>query len=155
MHTETAVRMRGSIETMFRYAARVEDWPRILPHYRSVRVLAVEDAGRIVEMKARRGWMPIWWWARQTVLPDARRIRFTHVRGATRGMEVEWRFDRLADGEFAVSIVHDLALAWPLIGPAVARWIIGPMFVEPTARATLGRIKRLMESEPTPAPRGY
>ena len=62
MHTETAVRMRGSIETMFRYAARVEDWPRILPHYRSVRVLAVEDAGRIVEMKARRGWMPIWWW---------------------------------------------------------------------------------------------
>jgi aromatase len=151
MHTETAVRMRGPIEAMFRYAARVEDWPRILPHYREVRVLAADGAGRIVEMKARRGWIPIWWRARQTVLPETHRIRFTHVRGVTRGMEVEWRFDRLAGGEYAVSIVHDLAPAWPLIGPAVARWIIGPLFVEPTARATLGCIKRLVESEPATA----
>lgn len=151
MHTETAVRIRGSADTIFRYAAEVEEWPRILPHYRGVRVLAATGPTRLVEMRARRGWIPLWWCARQTVLPDARRVRFTHVRGITRGMEVEWRFEPAAGGEVAVSIVHDLLLRWPLIGAVVARSIIGPMFVEPTARATLGRIKCLVEAESTPA----
>jgi aromatase len=147
VHTETAVRIRGPADTIYRYAAQVERWPRILPHYRDVRVLAADGPARLVEMKARRGWIPLWWCARQTLLPEARRIRFTHVRGITRGMEVEWRLDPVDRGEVAVSIVHDLRLRWPLIGPMVARAIIGPMFVEPTARATLGRIKRLVEAE--------
>jgi ribosome-associated toxin RatA of RatAB toxin-antitoxin module len=146
VHTETAVRIRGTADTIFRYAAQVEHWPRILPHYRDVRVLATEGPARLVEMKARRGWIPIRWCARQTIVPDARRVYFTHVRGLTRGMEVEWRLEPAAAGEVAVSIVHDLRLRWPLIGGVVARAIIGPMFVEPTARATLGHIKRLVES---------
>lgn len=147
VHTETAVRIRGPVDTIFRYAAQVEQWPRILPHYRGVRILAADGAGRLVEMKARRGWIPIWWWARQIVQPRERRIRFTHVRGVTRGMEVEWRFEPAAGGDVAVSIVHDLHLGWPLVGPAVARSIIGPIFIEPTARATLTHIKRLVETE--------
>jgi uncharacterized membrane protein len=151
VHTETAVRIRGPADTIFRYAAQVEEWPRILPHYRGVRVLAAKGTSRLVEMKARRGWIPLWWCATQTVLPEARRVRFTHVRGITRGMEVEWRVEPAAGGEVAVSIVHDLSLRWPLIGGVVARSIIGPMFVEPTARATLGRIKRLVEAERAPA----
>lgn len=147
VHTETTLRIRGPIDTIFRYAAQVEHWPRILPHYRGVRVLAIDGAGRLVEMKARRGWIPIWWWARQIVQPRERRIRFTHVRGVTRGMEVEWRFAPDADGDVAVSIVHDLDLGWPVVGPAVARSIIGPMFIEPTARATLRHIKRIVEAD--------
>jgi uncharacterized membrane protein len=151
VHTETAVRICGPAETIFRYAAQIEEWPRILPHYRGVRVLAAKGTTRLVEMKARRGWIPLWWCATQTVLPEARCVRFTHVRGITRGMEVEWRFEPAPGGEIAVSIVHDLSLRWPLIGAVVARSIIGPMFVEPTARATLGRIKRLVEAEGAPA----
>jgi len=151
VHTETAVRIRGSADTVFRYAAQVEHWPRLLPHYRGVRVLAADGPTRVVEMKARRGWIPIWWCARQIVLPELRRVRFTHVRGITRGMEVEWRLAPAAGGEVAVSIVHDLDLRWPLIGAIVARAIIGPMFIEPTARATLDHIKRLVEAEAAPA----
>jgi ribosome-associated toxin RatA of RatAB toxin-antitoxin module len=151
VRTETALRIHGSADTIFRYAAQVERWPRILPHYRDVRVLGADGPARLVEMKARRGWIPLWWCARQTLLPEARRIRFTHVRGITRGMEVEWRLDPAEGGEVAVSIVHDLRLRWPLIGAIVARAIIGPMFVEPTARATLGHIKRLVEAETAPA----
>jgi hypothetical protein len=67
-------------------------------------------------------------------------------------MEVEWRFEPASGGEVAVSIVHDLSLRWPLIGALVARSIIGPMFVEPTARATLGHIKRLVEAKRAPVP---
>ncbi|TMI80543.1 MAG: hypothetical protein E6H03_08235 [Bacillati bacterium ANGP1] len=99
---------------------------------------------RVVEMRARRDRIPVWWWARQVVLPAERRIRYTHTRGVTRGMEVEWRFTPAAGGVL-VTIVHDLSLRWPLVGRAVADWIIGPMFVEPIAGATLRRIKMLVE----------
>jgi len=146
MHSVTAIRIRGSLEEIFHYAARVEEWPRLLPHYRGVRVIEARGLERIVEMKARRGRIPVWWWARQVLMPAERRIRYTHLRGITRGMEVEWRMASEPDGSVAVTIVHDLDLRWPIIGRPVARWIIGPLFVAPTAGATLGRIKTLVET---------
>ncbi len=155
MHTETVARINGSADAVFAYAARVEDWPRLLPHYRSVRVIASRGGERLVEMRARRDRIPVWWWARQIVVAAERRIRYTHVRGVTRGMEVEWRITPTEEG-VVVTIVHDLSLGWPLIGRAVADRIIGPKFVEPIARATLRRIKWLVEqgaaaSAPSPA----
>jgi aromatase len=148
MHTETAVRIQGSADAVFAYAARVEDWPRLLPHYRDVRVIASRAAGRgrVVEMRARRGPIPVWWWARQEVIPAERRIRYTHLRGVTRGMEVEWRITPAEEG-VVVTIVHDLSLRWPLIGRVVGDWIIGPKFVEPIAGATLRTIKALVEQD--------
>jgi aromatase len=146
MHTETTVRIQGSADAVFAYAARVEDWPRLLPHYRDVRVIATRAGGRVVEMRARRGPIPVWWWARQEVIPAERRIRYTHLRGVTRGMEVEWRITPEEDG-VVVTIVHDLSLRWPLIGRVVGDWIIGPKFVEPIAGATLRTIKALVEQD--------
>ncbi len=145
MHTETSVRIRGSVEAIFEYAAQVEHWPRWLPHYRDVCVIETRGLERVVEMKARRSRIPVWWWARQVLDPAARRIRYTHLRGVTRGMEVEWRLRPEPDGSVLVTIVHDLDLRWPVIGRPVARWIIGPLFVEPIAGQTLGRIKSLVE----------
>ncbi len=132
------------MDAVFAYAARVEDWPRLLPHYRDVRVVESRGNARIVEMRARRGAIPVWWWARQVLLPAEGRIRYTHVRGVTAGMEVEWRLAPAGDG-VAVTIVHDLSLRWPIVGRAVADWIIGPQFVGPISGATLRRIKWLVE----------
>ncbi len=148
MHTETAIRIRGSLDAVFAYAARVEDWPRWLPHYRSVRVIASDGPDRIVEMRARRSGIPVRWRARQRILTEQRRIRYTHLRGVTQGMEVEWRLVQEAGGLVLVTIVHDLDLRWPLIGRPVARWIIGPLFVEAIAGQTLSRIKALAERAP-------
>ena len=148
MHTETVVRIQGTADAVFAYAAQVEEWPRFLPHYRNVRVIASQAGARVVEMRARRGRIPVWWWARQVVLPAERRIRYTHLRGVTRGMEVEWRITPVeGTADVMVTIVHDLSLRWPLIGRAVADWIIGPRFVEPIAGATLRRIKALVEQD--------
>ncbi len=148
MHTETAVRIQGSVEAILEYAARVEHWPRWLPHYRGVRVIEAHGAERIVEMKARHGRIPVWWWARQVVLPAERRIRYTHLKGITRGMEVEWRLEPEPAGSVLVTIVHDLALRWPLVGRLVADRIIGPLFVDAIAGRTLRRIKMLVEDPP-------
>ena len=149
MHTEIATRIRGTMDTVFAYAARVEDWPRLLPHYRSVRVVEARGNSRVVEMRARRGAIPVWWWARQVVLPAEGRIRYTHVRGVTAGMEVEWRLAPSDEG-VVVTIAHDLFLRWPVIGQAVADWIIGPQFVGPISGATLRRIKWLVEQAAPP-----
>lgn len=151
MHTENRIAIRGSIEQIFAMASAVEEWPRLLPHYRWVHVLsgkAPED--RVVEMAARRNGFPVWWVARQRLDPLRYQIHFTHVRGISRGMEVTW-FLHAEGGVVQVRIVHDLTLYWPLIGSFVANVIIGRLFVSNIANKTLRTIKAHIEQH-TPRP---
>lgn len=157
MRTVDQVTIRAAIERVFDVAADVERWPDILPHYRWVRFLAPRagGGGGLVEMAAWRPFGPLrypaWWVSEMT--PDRRRreIRYRHVRGITRGMNVVWRFDAHAGAsprrdEVFVTIVHDWAgPAWPLVGPLAARLVIGPVFIHGIARRTLAGIKRAVE----------
>jgi len=95
-------------------------------------------------MGARRGPIPVRWEAIQRPRPADAVIEFEHTGGVTRGMQVAWRFLEIEDG-VEVSIEHELQLGWPLIGELVARWVIGPQFVEAIARRTLRRVKHLAE----------
>ena len=98
--------VRAPLERIFRLAAEVERWPALLPHYRYVRFIERRsDGGGIVEMSAiasvRRAcsW-PTWWTSRMRVHPPMGpvppSIRFTHIEGITKGMEVEWTFTAVA-----------------------------------------------------------
>src|SRR2546422_11486030 len=72
---------------------------------------------------------PAWWVSEMTVDRPARVIRYRHVRGITRRMNVSWRLVD-APGGVDVTIVHEWAgPAWPLIGPLAARLVIGPVVV--------------------------
>ena len=101
---------------------------------------------RLVEMAARRGRFPVKWRARQTVERDGPSpvIRFTHVWGVTKGMDVAWTFADGAEGT-AVTIDHDFRPNWPLVGNLIAGTVIGPHFVEPIANRTLATIKAIVE----------
>lgn len=146
MHTENQLLMRASPERIFALASAVERWPDILPHYRWVRVIERAGNRTRVEMAARRGRVPVRWIADETIFPRQPRIAFRHVAGVTRGMEVEWRFTP-GPGGTLVAIVHDLRLAWPVIGAAAAEHVIGPRFVTAIATQTLARIRDLAEAE--------
>ena len=76
------------LETVFRLAARVEDWPYLLAHYRAVEVRAERPEGRLVSMAAfRRGVpVPVRWKALQTLELDTGKVLYRHVGGVTRGM---------------------------------------------------------------------
>ena len=139
-------RIRAPYGRIFGLAADVERWPERLPHYRYVRALPDPSGERRFAMGARRGAIPVRWEALQRPLPDERRIEFQHVGGVTRGMDVEWRFDPAGDGEWDVSIHHQLDLRWPLVGGLVARRVIGPQFIDAIAGRTLNRIKALAEA---------
>jgi uncharacterized membrane protein len=148
VHTENSIDIRGDIKRIFAMAAAVENWPRLLPHYRWVKVLSGHAADRLVEMAAHRDGFPVRWTAHQRLDPLRHQIHFTHVRGISRGMVVTWFLD--ADGPLVhVRIVHDLSPSWPLIGPFVADHIIGKLFVSNIANKTLRTIKQHIESDRT------
>jgi ribosome-associated toxin RatA of RatAB toxin-antitoxin module len=145
MHVGNSIIIAAPPSRIYALAAPVERWPALLPHYRWVKVLEDRGDTRLVEMACWRGRIPLRWTALEELLPEVPRIRFLHVAGATRGMEVAWEFLPHGAGT-QVRIEHDLRLPWPIIGPAVADRIIGPLFVQDVANKTLQCMKRLAES---------
>lgn len=130
---------------IYRLAAETERWPEILPHYRSVRVLGRSGATRTVAMAAWRDAIPISWVAEQTDDPATPEIRFKHVRGWTRGMDVVWRFAPVPGGT-RVTIEHRLQFAFPIAAEWLGAHVVGEFFVDNVARKTLARVKTLAEA---------
>ena len=147
--------VRASVATMFAVVRDVEHWPAHLVHYRRVHFSErTTDGGGIVEMSAHRPFGPIpwrtWWRSEmQVVEPDGDRpaIRFRHIAGVTRGMDVEWRLEPRDGGTF-VQLVHVWdGPRWPLIGVWAATAVIGPLFVHGIASRTLAGLARIAERE--------
>ena len=151
--------VRSSQETIFGLARQVEAWPQHLPHYRYVRFRERwSDGGGIVEMSANRpfglprspmhlNW-PTWWLSEMAVNESTCSIRFRHVDGVTKGMDVEWTF-AVTPGGTHVRILH----VWdgPAV-PVVGRWaavhVIGPVFIHGIASRTLAGLAAVAESRP-------
>ena len=149
MLTVNRTRIAAPVDRVFAVACNVERWPEILPHYRWVRFHERRAQGGLVEMAAWRPFGPLhyptWWMSDMTVDRAAHEIRYRHVQGITRGMEVVWRL--VPDGEHvAVEIVHEWrGLAWPLLGRPAADLVIGPVFIHGIASRTLAGIRRYAE----------
>lgn len=157
MRTVDRITIRAPLGRVFDVAANVEVWPRILPHYRSVQFLHRANGGGehgptgTVEMAAWRPFgvirYPARWVSDMTVDSREHEIRYRHVWGITRGMDVRWRLVAQPEG-VDVTIEHEWAgPPWPLVGPLLARLIIGPVFIHGIAKRTLAGIKRTIEEE--------
>ncbi len=109
-------------------------------------VLSNDGGTRTVEMAARHGIVPLHWIAEQT--NDARRphIRFRHIAGPTRGMDVEWIFTPLDAAHTRVRIVHRLAFIFPVAAGFLGKYIVSDIFIHGVATKTLAHVKRLAES---------
>jgi ribosome-associated toxin RatA of RatAB toxin-antitoxin module len=136
MHTVDTIAIASTPDVVYRLAADVERWPLILPHYRYVRVLERQVPNEcIVEMGAKRDWIPVWWRSQMLCFPDERRIVYKHIGGATTGMEVVWTIVPTG-GVTRARITHDIDLAWPLVG-RLAAWVMCDAFVSYVATRTL------------------
>jgi ribosome-associated toxin RatA of RatAB toxin-antitoxin module len=134
-------------QTIFRFASATERWPEYLPHYRWVRVLEDRGATRLVEMAARRDWIPLRWVAEQTNDPSRPHIAFRHVRGWTRGMEVEWLFEPISGGT-RVTIAHRLNFRFPVAAEWLGKHVVSDFFIDYVVGRTLVRMKQLAEGTP-------
>jgi ribosome-associated toxin RatA of RatAB toxin-antitoxin module len=146
--------VRAPLARIFALAADVERWPSLLPHYRYVRFLEHRaDGGGIVDMSANRPfgllqWPTYWRSSMRVRVPGGTEppsVRFTHIGGVTRGMEVEWTFREVAGGTH-VRILH----VWdgprlPVVGAVAATAVIGPVFVHGIASRTLAGLAAAAE----------
>ncbi|MEX1169910.1 MAG: SRPBCC family protein [Chloroflexota bacterium] len=156
MHSTIAIDVAAPPDLVFRLARRVEAWERLLPHYARSRVMDRRaDGDLVVSFVARRPLiaflgigLPVAWRARTWNEPDSLRLRFVHVGGATRGMDVTWRIEATPTG-CRVSIDHDFRPRLPGFAVFVDRW-----FTRAIAGRTLATFKTLAEAlaEGDPAP---
>lgn len=147
MITVDRITAEASVADAFACARDVTRWPQWLPHYRWVRFVGNPAGGApLVEMAAWRPFGPLrwptWWVSEMVVEPEVPRIRYKHVRGITRGMDVAWEF-RAAGRQVEIVITHWWdGPRWPLIGRLAANLVIGPVFVHGIASRTLRGIAR-------------
>ncbi|HYZ17833.1 MAG TPA: SRPBCC family protein [Candidatus Acidoferrum sp.] len=142
--TRNTIEIAAPSRVVYELAAATERWPKILPHYRYVRVLSEEGATRTVAMGAWRDIFPISWVARQTNDAGRPHIAFRHIRGWTRGMDVEWIFEP-SDGGTRVTIEHRLDFIFPVGADWLGRHLVSDYFIHGVAAKTLATMKHLAE----------
>lgn len=148
MHTQNEIIIHAAPETIFALGANIADWPRILPHYRWIKVFSDDGRVKQAEMAARRNRFPVKWQTSQIVLPEENRLIFFHTGGVSRGMYVEWTITPLPQAEgggVRVIIFHDLTYPVAPLTNWFAHSIVGELFVSYIAGKTLARIKEIAE----------
>jgi len=135
-------------DLVYRLARDVTRWERLLPHYARSRVVRRDaDGALICDFVARRvivPWLgagiPVAWRSRTWHEPATRRLRFHHVAGATKGMDVTWTIEPSAAGT-RVEIEHDFRPRVPAFAAFVDR-----AFTRPIAGRTLATFRALAEA---------
>lgn len=139
MNCENSIVIRAPLEKIFQTTSNLELWPKLLPHYRWIRVLERNGNSITVNMAARRGWLPIQWTSRFEAVASPPELRFHHLKAFTRGMDVRWTFTPTDDG-VRVRITHQLNHRFPWFAEFLARH-----FIHPVASRTLAAFKSHLE----------
>jgi ribosome-associated toxin RatA of RatAB toxin-antitoxin module len=156
MHSTIGIDIAAPPELVFGLARHVERWERLLPHYARSRTVGAAAGGAVpagaggalvTDFVARRTLvpflglgLPVAWRARTWAEPETCRLRFVHVAGATKGMDVTWRIEPSPTG-CHVSIEHDFRPRLPGFATFVDR-----AFTRPIAGRTLATFKALAEA---------
>jgi ribosome-associated toxin RatA of RatAB toxin-antitoxin module len=143
VRTENSILIKAPLEKIFETTSNLLLWPRVLPHYRWIRILKAGDDGLIVKMGARRGWIPIQWTSRFYVDPKVHELHFEHLKAFTRGMRVLWTYTPTPEG-VRVTISHELNRA-SAFGRWFAHHVLGEMFIRPVATLTLSHFREYLE----------
>jgi ribosome-associated toxin RatA of RatAB toxin-antitoxin module len=150
MHSTIAIDVAAPADIVFALARDVGRWERLLPHYARSRAIEQRGDGSVIaDFVARRPLpvlgvlglgIPVAWRSRTWSEPETRRLRFVHVAGATRGMDVTWRIEP-TDAGCHVAIDHDFR---PRFAPFAA--FVDRAFTRPIAGRTLATFKALAEA---------
>ena len=144
MQTGNSIIIQAPRDAIFETVADLEQWPRILPHYRYIRYLDRRPDRNIVEMAAVRSGIPVSWTSEQVIDREKTQVRFLHLKAFTRGMHVVWTFRETPAGVL-VEIMHALRFRIPMLAP-IAEPIIGDFFIHHIANQTLRAMKTHLET---------
>lgn len=145
--TTTSIDVAAPAELVFRLACDPLRWPMLLAHYELAREISRDGGSVVCEFVARRpvvrflGFgIRVAWRSRAWAEPDRLRLRFRHVAGATRGMDVTWRIEPI-EGGCRVTIEHKFR---PRVRPWAA--FVHRTFTKPIANQTLRGFKAMAEA---------
>jgi ribosome-associated toxin RatA of RatAB toxin-antitoxin module len=151
MHSTIAIDIAAPADLVFALARETRRWQAILPHYARSRVVERRsDGSTVIDFVARRRLplvgvlglgVPVAWRARTWSEPATLRLRFVHVAGATRGMDVTWRIEPRDASHCHVAIDHDFRPRFAPFAPFVDR-----AFTRPIAGRTLATFQALAEA---------
>jgi len=144
MHKTNSIIMQASRAEIFETAANLENWPKILPHYRYIKYLKRDGDRNVVIMAATRSGIPISWTSEEIIDREKFEVRFHHLKAFTKGMSVVWSFKETPAGVL-VEIAHDLNFRVRALAP-VMEPIIGDFFIGHVANRTLRCMKTHLES---------
>src|SRR5437763_8147708 len=144
MQKTNSIIMQASRAEIFETAANLENWPKILPHYRYIKYLERDGDRNVVIMAATRSGIPISWTSEQIIDREKIEVRFHHLQAFTKGMFVAWTFKETPAGVL-VEIAHDLNFRVRALAP-VMEPIIGDFFIGHVANRTLRCMKAYLES---------
>jgi aromatase len=155
MRSTSAISIAAPPARVFELARDLSRWPELLPHYRDVHVEGRRDGHVLARMVALRPLgpigIPVTWraeqWPEQDDANDLR-LRFRHVRGVTRGMDVTWHIVPEAGGS-RVTIEHVFRRPLPIVGDSLLPWIVDRFFIRAIAGRTLRTFKTLAERSPS------
>ena len=140
--------MQASRGEIFETAANLENWPKILPHYRYIKYLERDSDRNVVIMAATRSGIRISWTSEQIIDREKVEIRFHHLKAFTKGMRVVWTFKETREGVL-VEIAHDLQFRVGFLA-LIADRIIGDFFIHHIANKTLRCMKAYVEAQAKP-----
>ena len=149
MHNEISIDIDAPGQLVFALARDCERWATLLPHYVRSQLHDTDSWGRpIIEFVARRPLVPVLglglpvvWSSRTWNEPESLRLRFQHIGGATRGMDVTWRIEARDDDGCRVTIRHEFSPTMPGFA-----WFVDRFFTRPIASRTLRTFKALAET---------
>jgi aromatase len=151
MNSTIGIDIAAPADLVFALARDARRWQRLLPHYALSRSVEQRSDGSVViDFVARRPLplvgvlglgLPVAWRARTWSEPSTLRLRFVHVAGATRGMDVTWRIEPTGPAGCRVDIDHDFRPRFAAFAPFVDR-----AFTRPIAGRTLATFRALAEA---------
>jgi ribosome-associated toxin RatA of RatAB toxin-antitoxin module len=153
VHSALGIVVQAPARTVFEIARDVERWAELLPHYRQVTVRSRRDDQVLASMVAVRRFgplpVPVTWravcWS-EPADPDDLRLRFRHVRGVTRGMDVTWHIHPDGPDRCTVTIDHVFERPLPIVGPDLVPRLVDRWFTRAIAGRTLRRFRALAEA---------
>ena len=159
MRSTIGIDVAAPPDLVFALASDVRRWSTLLPHYVVSRELEARMDGSLVcDFVARRPLVPLLglgipvaWRSRTWSEVRSRRLRFVHVAGATRGMDVTWSIEPSGRGT-RIEIEHRFRRRLPaslggmFLGDELFPAVVDRLFTRPIAGRTLATFKALAES---------
>jgi aromatase len=154
VHSEIGIDIDAPPAAVFAIVHDVTRWADLLPHYVRSRLVERHDDGSVTaDFVARRVLvpvlglgLPVTWRSRVWADGAVPSLRFRHVAGATKGMDVVWRIEPRASAGHGsdgcrVTIEHEFRPRIPGFARFVDRW-----FTRSIAGRTLATVRTIAEA---------